>query len=189
MKTFEERHAAWLDGRLDEAERAIFERELTGQHQIDPAAERAELDRLKLALRAHLARTRMPNPDFFNHRLLERIETDRKAAAPREPISATPAAGWFQSILVRLTLAGATALLLGIATYRGLISPQLEERPETAYLTQVLDAKSPTPEVSASSFNANAKEEQAAVLWLDGMSHVPESYAAAEENLDPDAAP
>ena len=189
MKTFEERHAAWLDGRLDEAERGIFERELAGQQQIDPATERAELDRLKLALREQLARTRMPNPDFFNHRLLERIEADRQAASPRAPITATPAVGWFQSIFVRLTLAGATALLLGVATYRGFISPQLEERPETAYLTQVLDAKSPAPDVSASSFNANAKEEQAAVLWLDGMSHVPESYAAADENLDPDAAP
>ena len=185
MKTFEERHADWLDGHLDETERAIFERELTGQLQLDPRAERAELDRLKLALRGHLAQTRMPNPDFFNHRLLERIEADRHVTARRAP----PTAGWFNSIIVKLTLTGATALLLGVATYRGLISPQLEERPETAYLTQVLEAKSSTPEVSASSFNANAKEEQAAVLWLDGMSHVPESYASADENLDPDAAP
>lgn len=186
MKTFEERHAAWLDGQLDETERAIFERELTGQHQLDPVAERAELVQLKLALSAHLAQTRMPNPDFFNHRLLERIEADRAVPAPRAPAAA---AGWFDSFFVRLMLAGATALLLGVAGYRGLISPQLEERPETAYLTQVLDAKSPAPEVHASSFNSNARDEQAAVLWLDGMAHVPESYATIDETTDPDAVP
>lgn len=185
MKTFEERHAAWLDGQLDETERSLFERELTGQHHLDPVAERAELARLKLALNAHLAQTRMPNPDFFNHRLLERIEADRQVPALRAPA----AAGWFQSIFVRLALAGAAALLLGVAGYRLLISPQLEARPETAYLTQVLDAKSPAPEVHASSFNSNARDEQAAVLWLDGMAHVPESYAAIDETMDPDAVP
>jgi hypothetical protein len=187
MKTFEERHAAWLDGQLDESERAIFERELAAQHLINPTAERAELDRLKLALRDQLAQTRLPNPDFFNHRLLERIEADRRV---RPPAAAPVTRGWFQSMVVRLVLAGAAALVLGVLSYRGLISPQLEERPETAYLTQVLDAKSPAPEVSASAFNANAKEDQAAVLWLDGMSHVPASYAATdEEGTDPDAVP
>ncbi|OAI43059.1 hypothetical protein AYO41_02960 [Verrucomicrobia bacterium SCGC AG-212-E04] len=183
MKTFEERHAAWLDGRLNESERAIFERELVEQHRLDPEAERAALDRLNVALRGHLAQTRMPNPDFFNHRLLERIESDRRALEPKPvPVASHHGLGW-------LALFGATALVLGLAMYRGMIFPQLEERPETVYLTQVLDAKSPAPEVHASSFNANAKDEQAAVLWLDGMSHVPESYAAADENLDPDAVP
>lgn len=186
MKTFEERHAAWLDGRLDESERALFEGELVGQHHIDPAIERQELASLKVALGEQLAQTRMPNPDFFNHRLLERIEADRHVPAPR-----VPATAWFHSIFVKLTLAGATALLLGVVGYRGLISPQLEERPETVYLTQVLDAKSSTPDISASSFTANAtaKGEQAAVLWLDGMSHVPESYAAVDESVEPDATP
>jgi hypothetical protein len=183
MKTFEERHAAWLDGRLNETECAIFERELVEQHQLDPKAERAMLEQLKVALRGHLAQTRMPNPDFFNHRLLERIEADRRTLEPR-PVQARThhGMGW-------LALFGATALVLGLVAYRGMIMPQLEERPETLYLTQVLDAKSATPEVHASSFNANAKDAQAAVLWLDGMSHVPESYAAAEESSDPDAVP
>lgn len=187
MKTFEERHAAWLDGQLPEAERAIFERELVDQHQLDPVASRTAHDQIRLALRGHLAQTRMPNPDFFNHRLLERIEADRKTSRGQP---ATPATGaWFHSIFVRLALAGTTALIVGVSLYRALILPQLEERPETLYLTQVLDARSPAPEVHASAFNASARDEQAAVLWLDGMAHVPESYAVADETLDPDAAP
>ena len=182
MKTFEERHTAWLDGRLGETESAKFEGELAAEHGLDPVAERATLGRLKLALRAHLADVRMPNPDFFNHRLMERIHADgTPVSSGRRP--------WLSSMVSRLFLVGATALVLGVVSYRGLIAPRLEEpRPETAYLTQVLDAKSPAPEVSAVSFNANANDKPAAVLWLDGMEHVPESYAVADEISDPDAA-
>ena len=113
MKTFEERHADWLDGRLDETERAIFEGELASQHGLNPVAERVALARLSVALREHMAFTRMPNPDFFNHRLLERIHADREASA-----RATGAAGgpvWFRSTISRLALVGAAALMLGEA--------------------------------------------------------------------------
>ena len=158
--------------------------ELASQHGLNPVAERVALARLSVALREHMAFTRMPNPDFFNHRLLERIHADREASA-----RATGAAGgpvWFRSTISRLALVGAAALMLGAVAYRGLIAPRLEkQRPETAYLTQVLDAKSPAPEVSAVSFGA--MDGQAAVLWLEGMDHVPETYAAADEGSDPNA--
>ena len=126
----------------------------------------------------------MPNPDFFNHRLLERIEADHRET--RAPV-AESVSHWIHAHLFRLALAGAAALALGVLAYRGLIAPQLTPRPETIYLTQVLDAKSPTPEVSAVAFNES--EEPAAVLWLDGVEHMPESYAATDDASDPDAVP
>ncbi len=184
MKTFEERHADWLDGRLNEAERDIFERELAESHGLDAVTERADLDRLRQGLRAHMALTRMPNPDFFNQRLLERIEADR----PEIPAPAAEGVSrWFRAHLLRLALAGAAALGIGVLAYRGLIAPALVDRPETIYLTQVLDAKSPAPDISAVSFNES--EQPAAVLWLDGVEHMPESFAAAEETNDADAVP
>ena len=186
MKTFEERHADWLDGRLNQSECEIFERELAASHGLDPVTERAAFDRLRQALREHMALTRMPNPDFFNHRLLERIEEDRRENAAPEP-AAAGGPSWIHAHLLRLAFAGAAALALGVLAYRGLIAPEIGARPETAYLTQVLDAKSPGPDISAVSFTE--KEQPAAVLWLDGVEHVPESYAAAEENNDPDAVP
>ena len=186
MKTFEERHADWLDGRLNQAECEIFERELAETHGLNPSTERAEFARLKQALREHMALTRMPSPDFFNHRLLERIEVDRRASsAPRAAASDGP--NWIHSHLLRLALFGAAALAVGVVAYRGLIAPEMAARPETAYLTQVLDAKSPAPDISAVSFNES--EQPAAVLWLDGVEHMPESYAAADEINDQDAVP
>jgi hypothetical protein len=186
MKTFEERHAEWLDGRLNEAENSLFERELAESHGLNPLTERAALDRLKLALREHMALTRMPNPDFFNHRLLERIEADRQQNQAPAP-AAENVSRWIHTHLLRLALFGAAALALGVVAYRGLIAPELTVRPETAYLTQVLDAKSPAPDISAVSFNES--EQPAAVLWLDGVEHVPESYATIDEANDPDAVP
>jgi hypothetical protein len=186
MKTFEERHAEWLDGRLNESENSVFERELAATHGLDPVTERAAFDRLKRALREHMALTRMPNPDFFNHRLLERIEADRKERQAPAPADDS-VSRWIHAHLLRLALAGAAALALGVVAYQGLISPELVPRPETVYLTQVLDAKSPAPDISAVSFNES--EQPAAVLWLDGVEHMPESYAAADEGNDPDAVP
>ena len=186
MKTFEERHADWLDGRLNQAEREIFERELAESHGLNPTVERAEFDRLKQALRKHMAQTRMPSPDFFNHRLLERIEADRRASAVR-PASPSDAPNWIHAHLLRLALFGAAALAVGVVAYRGLIAPEIAARPETVYLTQVLDAKSPAPDISAVSFNES--EQPAAVLWLDGVEHMPESYAAADESNDQDSVP
>ena len=186
MKTFEERHADWLDGRMSEAERTQFDQELASTHGIDPVTERAAFDQLKLALREHMALVRLPNPDFFNHRLQERIEADRREA--REPESVVEgAAHWIHAHLMRLAVSGAIALGVGVLAFRGLIAPQLVERPETTYLTQVLDAKSPAPDISAVSFNE--KEQPAAVLWLDGVEHMPESYAAADDPSDTDAVP
>jgi len=186
MKTFEERHAEWLDGRLNEAENSLFERELAASHGLDPVVERAAFDRLKEALREHMALTRLPNPDFFNHRLLERIEADRRQSQPAAPVTEN-VSGWIHSHLLRLALGGAAALALGVVAYRGLIAPELVPRPETVYLTQVLDAKSPASDISAVSFNES--EQPAAVLWLDGVEHMPESYATAEDGNDGEAVP
>jgi len=186
MKTFEERHADWLDGRLNRTEGELFERELAETHGVDPVTERAALDRLKVALREHMALTRIPNPDFFNHRLLERIQADRQAMLSPAPTNESTT-HWIHAHLFRLAAFGAVALALGVVAYRALIAPEIAPRPETAYLTQVLDAKSPTPEVSAISFNESG--QQAAVLWLDGVEHMPESYASADDSNDADAIP
>src|SRR5262249_55871041 len=178
--------ADWLDGKLSSAEREVFERELASAHGVDPVAERATFERLKLALREHMALMRLPNPDFFNHKLLERIEADR--GATRAPVEASDGAmHWIHAHLLRLAMVGAAALALGVLGFRWLITPHIASRPETAYLTQVLDAKSPAPDISAVSFNE--KEQPAAVLWLDGVEHVPEGYASTDDASDADSVP
>ncbi|MBS0660003.1 MAG: hypothetical protein JSR82_17320 [Verrucomicrobia bacterium] len=177
--TFEARYTAWVDGLLPPAEKAAFERELREQHALEADSERQAQEALRSALRTHLAPAPLPNGDFFNHQLMERIRRDAAASEVRGQPAGLP---WYRSIFARLSLAGATTLCLGLLGYRALIAPNMEQRPETAYLTRVVNAKSDTPGISA--VPLEYKEEGVAVLWLEGMEHLPEAYAVAEEVIE-----
>ncbi len=185
MKTFESSYNEWLDGHMNEAESSAFERELTDTHGLDPAAERRRHGIARTALLDLVENTPLPHPDFFNSRLLERIHADLAASAPAPQGAEPVTASWFQSILVRLALGGAMAMFLGVMSYRALIAPALAPRPETEYLAQVLDASS--PESSVSAVPIYYKDEKSTVLWLDGMEHLPDSYATNEQRDDGDA--
>lgn len=180
--TFEARYTAWVDGQLSATEAAAFERELREQHSLDAATEREAAETLRGVLREHLTPAPLANADFFNHQLLERIEADRRANQPRPTRSAEAELPWIRSIFARLAMTGATLLFVGAVGYRAFIVPTMEQRPETAYLTRVVDAKSNTPGISAVPLEYN--EEGVTVLWLDGMDHLPEAFAQAEEPIE-----
>ena len=188
MKNFEARYHEWLDGALSPAEAEAFERELTAPpHEIDPAVERSAQAALGGLLRRHVAEAPpMPHGDFFNSELQRRIAADAKATQPAaaEP-AALPAPGWLQSLIGRLTLASAACLLLGVVGYRAFVQPELpavDQRPETEYLASVLETKTATSEVSATSFSLPA--EKATVLWLSGTEHVEVEGLAKDESVE-----
>lgn len=186
--TFESRYTAWVDGLLNPAERAAFERELREQHALEADDERRAQEALSSALRAHLTPAPLANGDFFNHQLMERIRRDAASSEVRVSVPVAPVAPvvpWFRSLFGRLALLGTATLFMGVLGYRNFVAPNMEQRPETAYLTRVVDAKSDTPGISA--VPLEYKEEGVAVLWLEGMEHLPEAYAAAEEVLEGEA--
>lgn len=181
--TFEARYTAWVDGQLSAAETVAFERELREQHALEAEAEREAQAALRSALREHLTPAPLANGDFFNHQLMERIERDAAASQVRTRPAELP---WFRSIFARLAMLGAATMFMGVVGYRSFVAPNMEQRPETAYLTRVVDAKSNTPGVSA--VPLEYKEEGVAVLWLEGMEHLPEAFAVAEEVVEGETA-
>jgi len=72
MKPFEEKFAAWVDGRLTGAELAAFERELEA-HPDALAEKEAEFEELGNLLRAHVAAPALRNADFFNDQIMRQI--------------------------------------------------------------------------------------------------------------------
>lgn len=188
MKNFEARYHEWLDGTMSPAEAAAFERELAAPpHGIDPSAERSAQAELGDILRRHVAEApTMPHGNFFNSELQRRIAADEAVTRPasEEPAS-LPAPGWLQSLIGRLVLASAACLLLGVVGYQAFVGPELidgPQRPETEYLANVLEARTATPEVSATSFSLPA--EKATVLWLSGTEHVEVPAFAKEDPSD-----
>src|SRR5687768_14556242 len=105
MITFEERYAAWLEGRLSREESERFEKELDdrapGQEQAQEIAKLGDLLRS-----ADVPSLR--NADFFNHQLIARIESDRRASHP-----ASKSGSLFWAPWLRFAISGLAALVLG----------------------------------------------------------------------------
>ncbi|MGI9086859.1 MAG: hypothetical protein ACR2HH_03815, partial [Chthoniobacterales bacterium] len=106
MKTFEEKWTAWLDGELSGKELAEFEASLPDK----TAAEVEKQDALKLGsfLREQLQRPAMANAEFFNHQLLQQIESEIAPASRAVP-TRTRQSWWSIS---RLLWTGATSLAI-----------------------------------------------------------------------------
>ena len=71
MKKFEEKWTAWVDGELDEAERAEFEASLDDRSSAE--AEKQQALKLGALLKEQLQPRAMGNEEFFNYQLRERI--------------------------------------------------------------------------------------------------------------------
>jgi hypothetical protein len=167
MKTFEERFTAWVDGRLEGAELAAFERELEA-HPEALAEKEAALD-LGNLLRTHLKPAPLPNPDFFNHQILREIHAAPAAAAPvrRRRFS-------FWS-LPGMAFSGTFLLLLSTILYFTAVpNTRREVRHNEQYVQNVLNARSDEPGITATSFHS--KQDNVNVLWLDGLDYLPPSH-------------
>jgi anti-sigma factor RsiW len=166
MKTFEERFAAWLDGRLTGPELAAFERELES-HPEALAETEADLE-LGALLRANITAPPLRNADFFNLEILRQIEASQPAAPARVPRPS------FWS-LPRMALSGVFLLLLSTLLYFAAVpNTRREVRQNQQYVSNILNARSDDPNITATSFHS--KEDDVNVVWLDGLSYIPPDH-------------
>jgi len=166
MKTFEEKFTAWVDGRLTAAELAAFERELES-HPEALAEKEAALD-LGNLLRANIATRPLSNPDFFNHQILNQIHAS-------QPSASVPAARPSFWSLPRMAYSGAFLLLISTLLYFAAVpNTRREVRHNQQYVTNILNARSDDPSITATSFHS--KEQNVNVLWLDGLDYMPPDH-------------
>jgi hypothetical protein len=156
-----ERIARWLDGAMSIAEKNAF----LEQMQADPAlrAEVTALDELGAQVRAHASLEKpVPNADFFNSQIQERISAIQRIDERRKAPSGGAASrfGWLRMPWAFAGLAALLALGLFIALH--------EDKPQT----QVVSLYVPNPTVKAS-VNYNAAAD-ATVLTLDGLGAFPD---------------
>ncbi len=158
MRSFEENHARWIDGEMTEDERRAFEAGLTPE-QRDEA-------RRWSGLRKHLAfpTEELPHPEFFQEQIRRRM------VAPSPPPGRRPLAlGW-------LVWSGAACLLTALALGSWLLPAAFQPRSESDFFSQVVEARSANPEISAYAFQAPTG--RGAVIWTEGSRFIP-----AEESV------
>lgn len=163
MKTTDrtERITRWLDGAMSAQEKTAFETEM----QADPALreEVASLEQIGGMIRAHAAFEKpVPQPDFFNSQIQERISGLQMAEERRHARPGSIAA-WLGWLRAPWAVAGAAALVaLGLVIFIQGGKPQ----------TQVISLYIPDPAVSGSvNYNNSA---DATVLMLDGLKAIPD---------------
>jgi anti-sigma factor RsiW len=166
MKTFEERFAAWVDGRLTGPELAAFERELES-HPEALAETEADIE-LGALLRAYISAPPLQNPDFFNLQLLREIESSQ----PSAPLPRARPSFWS---LPRMAFSGICLLLLSTLLYFAAVpNTRREVRQNQQYVSNILNAHSDDPNITATSFHS--KEDDVNVVWLDGLGEIPPDH-------------
>lgn len=110
-------------------------------------------------LRESLQASRLEHPDFINSRVLEAIERMEKPKTSGVPL------------LRRLIFAGAGALAAAVILTLTILPGQMGPRGEGEFISQVIDARANTPQLSVSSFRAPG--ERAVVLWIEGADYIP----------------
>ncbi len=160
MKNFEERYTAWLDGALDERERAEFESTLPDR--AEALRDAADWKKLRGLLRENLVPVAMPHADFLNGQVL--------AAIGRETSKSVPlAGGWFPA--GRLAWSGVFLLTLA-AIVSAVILPHIgRSSDEEQYISQVLAAHTGDPKQGAYAFAAPGGK--GAVLWIQDAGDIP----------------
>ena len=164
MKTFEEKFTAWVDGQLTGPELAAFEREL--ESHPEALAEKEAALEIGNLLRSNLSAPPLRNPDFFNLQILQQIESSQPTApAPRRSFWSLP----------RMALSGVTFLALATVLYFAAVpNTRREVRQNQQYVTNVLNAHSDDPNITATAFHS--KQDNVNVLWLDGLNYMPPDY-------------
>ncbi|MFN0078210.1 MAG: anti-sigma factor family protein [Prosthecobacter sp.] len=166
MKPPSENHdlTRWLDGEINESERASFEERL--KHDPALAKEAQELRALSATLRSHLsAEIKMPHADFFNSQIQVRI-SQMEADEPRSKQSA--ALDWATLLhwLRQPWFAAAGAVALAVLSFV-LFRPASDAPTKST----ILSSYTPNTHVRAHTFHDEAAD--ATVLMLDGLDAVP----------------
>jgi anti-sigma factor RsiW len=170
MKTFEENFTAWVDGRLSGSDLAAFEAEL--ESHPEALGEKSECLKLGVLLRSHVTAPPLRNADFFNHQVLQQIQSSQPAALSSKATPARRATFWS---LPRMALSGAFLLLLSALLYFAAV-PQTSRqvRKSQQYVQNVLNARSDDPAITATSFHSKA--DNVNVVWLDGLGYMPPAH-------------
>ncbi len=190
MKTFEERHTAWVDGKLSPAESASVEAELASHPEA--ALGKEEALALGSLLRLHGQAPKLANPEFFTHQILARIEAEDRLGRAPDVEKAKPAFHW---PVVHLGWAGVCSLLVAFILFQMFVKPQsavprqtanvpladlvsaptpLPSSPETGYGAEIVSASSPDPNISVTPVHST--NDRVTVLWVDGLDYLPASY-------------
>jgi hypothetical protein len=168
MKKFEEKWTAWVDGELDEAERAEFEASLDDRTSAE--TEKQQALKLGALLKKQLQPRAMGNEEFFNYQLRERILAE-SGLAPRRARES-----WWT--IRRLLWSGATSLAI-FAVCAFFLMREKPAQDQSQYLTQILNARvdpNVSPDATVSIFQT--KQDRVTVLWVDGLKSLPSDYAA-----------
>jgi len=160
MKTFEERFTAWVDGKLEGKELAAFERELEARPEaVQDRVEALEIGKL---LRENVVAPPLRNEDFFNGEIMRQIQL---------PPVRRPS---FWS-LPRMAFSGVCLLLLSALLYCAAVPNTRREMKQNAnYVSNILNARSDDPHITATSFHSNA--DNVNVVWLDGLDYIPPNH-------------
>jgi hypothetical protein len=172
MKTFEEKFTAWVDGKLSGAELADFENEIASQETA--RTDKFAAQKVGNLLRTYVGAPELKNADFFNHQLMQQIEAEQAAQTTKRE-SRREKRAWSFWTLPRMAFTGASCLVLATALYFAAVPKTAQQATKgQQYVAKILSAHSDDPNISATSFHSN--EDNATVLWLDGLDYIPENY-------------
>ncbi len=165
--SFEERHTAWVDGTLADAEREAFERELTDL----PSAERDrdQWRALTARFREEVPAAELRHPDFVNSQVMEAIRRDEAAEARKAGTAETNTGGFFS--VVRLAWSGAFLVAIAAVLSAIFIIGQGGQPVSSQLVSRVIATEARTPGAEAYVFQAPSG--RGTVLWIEGAGYIP----------------
>jgi len=172
MKTFEEKFTAWVDGTLEAGELAGFQAELAAVKDAD--LEKVAARQIGDLLRSHGQAPELRNADFFNHQIMQRIQTGNPKPKP-----VTERRRFFWS-LPNIALAGAFSLLVAFGLFHFMIPAGPLQRPAPAGDVAVISTRSGDPDITASGFYS--QQNDVTVLWLSNMKYLPDKRPQAQKS-------
>ncbi len=159
--SFEERHTAWVDGTMDEAERAAFEQELPDVREA--MRERDCWLALRDRMREGVPSARLAHGDFVNSQVLAAIERERPVTR------SSPERGSLFPI-ARLIWAGSFLLVVATVLTGFWMTGDAGGRAEAQFVTRVIEAQSQDPAAEAYVFQAPGG--RGSVLWIEGAGYI-----------------
>jgi anti-sigma factor RsiW len=151
----------YLDGQMEAAERAEYERTLHADAEL--RAEVETMREISALVKSHVPRERaVPNADFFNSKILAEIERETKHATREKP-SAT---GWLDWLRMPWLAGAAAALALA-----GALWLQRDGGVTAGGESVVLSSYAPNPAIQARVYHS--EEANATVLMLEGLDEIP----------------
>ena len=155
----------WLDGEMNDAERASFDARLKDDPVL--AKEAGELRALSAGIRSHLpAQIQVPHADFFNSQIQVRIAQLDLDESRQNHFGNASLANSFFAWLRKPWFATAGAVALAVLGFVWM-------RPQAQDVEHSLILSSYTPGLGVEARTYHDNEADATVLMLDGLEEVP----------------